>query len=114
MIKRDAAAIGMQTGVPYAFLAQLRRGRGCSEGKLACRRKAARTLNLPRLRIVLLELDLVKGNDFTSSVEDKEAGAGGTLINGTDKRRGRHGFWSFASLVQRAGNKLIEHSEGRR
>ncbi len=57
---------------------------GGGEGKLC----------IPRLGIVLLELNLVQGNDFTGRVEDEKAGAGGSLVDGTDKglgAGGRHG-----------------------
>lgn len=37
------------------------------------------------MRVHLLELDLVLGDRYTSSIEDQEAGAGGSLVDRTDK-----------------------------
>ena len=42
-------------------------------------------LYLPRVRIDLGELQLMRGDDFASFVEDQEPGASRTLINRSDK-----------------------------
>lgn len=42
-------------------------------------------INLPRLRVDLLKLNLVEGNNLAIRVENKEAGASGALVNGTNK-----------------------------
>ena len=41
--------------------------------------------NLPRLRINLLELELMRGNWFAALVEDEETRAGGPLVDRPDK-----------------------------
>lgn len=39
------------------------------------------------MRVNLLELELVRGNDLARRVKDQEASAGRALINGTDKAK---------------------------
>jgi hypothetical protein len=41
--------------------------------------------NLPWLRIDLLELQLMGHDDLSLGVENEEPGAGGSLVNGTNK-----------------------------
>ena len=47
-------------------------------------------VNLPRLGVDLLELQLVRSDDFTTDIEDQEPRRGGSLVNGADKGCGRH------------------------
>lgn len=42
--------------------------------------------HLPRMWIVLLELDLMLGDGVTALVENEEPRAGGAVVDGTDKR----------------------------
>lgn len=41
------------------------------------------SIDLPRLRVDLLELELVSRDNFTALVKDQEARAGGALVNGS-------------------------------
>ncbi len=40
---------------------------------------------IPRVRVHLLELNLMRGNWITLDIKDEEAGAGGAIVDSTDE-----------------------------
>jgi hypothetical protein len=76
----------------------------------AGRPKGGRGDDIPRLRIVLFKLNLMKGNNLALSVEDEEAGAGSSLVNGTNKSLSASWGHCVAVLGDGLLDKIGQHS----